>query len=217
MGMTITEIHDITKIDNWFLQRIFMMHTHAVAMQKMQLEQFDYDFFMEAKCLGFSGASIIQCPYKSGRQTHDAWSAFQKPEGNIGFGAREPLLFCHRLSCSPSASAHRSYPSQQIARTHCAHCTHALCTLHARIVHAARTHCAHCTHALCTLHARTVHTARTHCAHCTHALCTLHARIVHAARTHCARCTHALCTLHARTVHAARMLKFGVMGADGCC
>ena len=51
MGMTITEIHDIEKIDNWFLQHFFMMHTHAVAMQKMQLEQFDYDFFMEAKCL----------------------------------------------------------------------------------------------------------------------------------------------------------------------
>jgi hypothetical protein len=162
MGMTITEIHDITKIDNWFLQRFFMMHTHAVAMQKMQLEQFDYDFFMEAKCLGFSGASIIQCPYKSERQTHDAWSAFQKPEGNIRFGAREPLLFCHRFSCNPSASAHRSYPSQQIARTRCAHCTHASYTLHARIVHAARTYCAHCTHALCTLHARIVHNARTH-------------------------------------------------------
>ena len=178
MGMTITEIHDITKIDNWFLQRFFMMHTHPVAMQKMQLEQFDYDFFMEAKCLGFSGASIIQCPYKSERQIHDAWSAFQKPEGNIRFGAREPLLFCYRLSCNPSASAHRSYPSQQIARTRCAHRTHASYTLHARIVHAARTHCARCTHAGCTLH------ARTHCAHCTHALCTLHARIVHNARTH---------------------------------
>jgi|EP00670_Eutreptiella_braarudii_P007508 carbamoyl-phosphate synthase/aspartate carbamoyltransferase len=60
MGMTITEIHDITKIDNWFLQRIFMMHTHAVAMQKMQLEQFDYDFFMEAKCLGFSDTAIAR-------------------------------------------------------------------------------------------------------------------------------------------------------------
>ena len=60
-----------------------------------------------------------------------------------------------------------------------------------------------CTHALCTLHARIVQTARTHCARCTHALCTLHARIVHAARTHCGHCTHALCTLHARTVHAA--------------
>ena len=53
-----------------------------------------------------------------------------------------------------------------------------------------------CTHALCTLHARIVHTARTHCARCTPALCTLHARIVDTARTHCARCTHALCTLH---------------------
>ena len=84
MGMTITEIHDITKIDNWFLQRIFMMHTHAVAMQKMQLEQFDYDFFMEAKCLGFSGASIIQCPYKSERLTHDAWSAFRNHKETLG-------------------------------------------------------------------------------------------------------------------------------------
>ena len=65
------------------------------------------------------------------------------------------------------------------------HCTHALCTLHARIVHAARTHL------LCTLHARR-----------------LHARIVHAAHTHCARCTHALCTLHARIVHAAQFEHF---------
>ena len=50
--------------------------------------------------------------------------------------------------------------------------THALCTLHARIVHTARTHCAHCMHALCTLHTHTlnmhtVHTVRMHCAHCT--------------------------------------------------
>ena len=65
----------------------------------------------------------------------------------------------------------------------------------------ARTHCAHCTHALCTRHKRTVHTAQTHCAHCTNALCTLHVRSVHTARRHCAHCTQALCTLHARTVH----------------
>ena len=87
-------------------------------------------------------------------------------------------------------------------------CTHALCTLHARIVQTARTHCARCTPALCKLDARTVHAARPHCAHCTHALCTLHACTVHAARTHCARCTHALYTLHAlivaRIVHTAR-------------
>ena len=87
-------------------------------------------------------------------------------------------------------------------------CMHALCTLHARTVHAARTHCARCTHAWCTLHARIVHTARTHCARCTHAPtvhtarthcahCT-HAPTVHAAHTHCARCTHASCTLHVR-------------------
>ena len=88
------------------------------------------------------------------------------------------------------------------ARTHCARCTHALCTLHTRTVHAARTHCARCTHALCTLHARIVHAART-CAHCAHA------RTVHTARTHCAHCTHcarctqALCTLHTRIVHTA--------------
>ena len=68
-------------------------------------------------------------------------------------------------------------------RTNCAHCTHAVCTLHARSVHTARTHCARCAHALCTLHARIVHAARTH------ALCTLHAR------THCAYCMHALCTV----------------------
>ena len=41
-------------------------------------------------------------------------------------------------------------------------CTHALCTLHARIVQTARTHCARCTPALCKLDARTVYTARTH-------------------------------------------------------
>ena len=91
------------------------------------------------------------------------------------------------------------------ARTHCAHCTHASCTLHARIVLAACTH-ALCllhartvhTHALCTLHARILHAARTHCARCTHARCTLHAR------THCAHCRHALCTLHARILHTAQ-------------
>ena len=91
------------------------------------------------------------------------------------------------------------------ARTHCAHCTHALCTLHARThcaycTHArcTLTHCARCTHALCTLHARIVHASRTHCARFTHAWCTLHAR------THCAHCTHALCTLHARILHTAQ-------------
>ena len=41
-----------------------------------------------------------------------------------------------------------------------------VCSVHARIVHAARPHCAHGTHALWTLQ---------------HALCTLHARTVHAA------------------------------------
>ena len=87
-------------------------------------------------------------------------------------------------------------------------CTHALCTLHARIVQTARTHCARCTPSLCKLDVRTVQTARTHCAHGTHALCKLHACTVHPARTHCACCTHALYTLHAlivsRIVHTAR-------------
>ena len=45
------------------------------------------------------------------------------------------------------------------ARTNCAHCTHALCTLHAR------------THALCTLHAHIVHAARTRQRWGMHALC----------------------------------------------
>ena len=61
----------------------------------------------------------------------------------------------------------------------------------------ARTNCAHYTHALCTVHARIVQAARTHCAHSRHALCTLHPRIVDIAGTYCARCTHA------HTVHGA--------------
>ena len=88
---------------------------------------------------------------------------------------------------------------------HCAHCTHALCTMHARTMHTARMHYANSTHAACTLHTRTMHTARTHRAHCTHALCKLHTHTVHTARTHCARCTHALYTLHACIVQTASM------------
>ena len=70
------------------------------------------------------------------------------------------------------------------ARTNCANCTHALCTLQARIVHAARTCLWHC---VCI-----VHIAGTHCACCTHA------RTVHVSRT------HTLCLLHARIVHSER-------------
>ena len=52
-------------------------------------------------------------------------------------------------------------------------CTHAACTLHARIVHTARRH------PLCTLHTRIVHTAHTHCEH----LHCAHGRILHISHT----------------------------------
>ena len=55
-------------------------------------------------------------------------------------------------------------------------------------MHTARTHCSHCTHALCRLHARIENTARStvHTAQ-THAMCTLHAYIEYTARTHTPR------------------------------
>jgi len=85
-----------------------------------------------------------------------------------------------------------------------------VCSVHARIVHAARPHCARCTHAFWTLHARTVHAARTHCTHCTHssspALCTLHAHTVNicTVRMHAFRTLHTR-TVNMRTVHTVRM------------
>ena len=60
----------------------------------------------------------------------------------------------------------------------------ALCTLHAG------THCAHCTQALCTLHAHTVNICTVH----TDAFCIFHThsvnmRTVHTVHMHCAHCT----------------------------
>ena len=58
LGMTFLQIHDITKIDNWFLQRLQYMHTCSLQMRTMKVSQFDKYFFREAKALGFSDQAI---------------------------------------------------------------------------------------------------------------------------------------------------------------
>eukprot|EP00667_Euglena_gracilis_P000224 EG_transcript_224 len=60
MGMTVSDVHNITNIDKWFLQRIHMMHACSVEMRTIKLEDFNLDFLREAKALGFSDTAIAR-------------------------------------------------------------------------------------------------------------------------------------------------------------
>jgi len=59
--MTVSEIHDITKIDHWFLRRLEEIVKTWTKMEAVTLDGMSLDLMMEAKKNGYSDKQIAQC------------------------------------------------------------------------------------------------------------------------------------------------------------
>jgi carbamoyl-phosphate synthase (ammonia) len=59
--MTVTEIHDITKIDFWFLRRLEDIVKTWDKMEKFNIESMSNELMMDAKKMGFSDIQIADC------------------------------------------------------------------------------------------------------------------------------------------------------------
>ena len=59
--MTVEEIHDITKVDHWFLRRLEAIVKTWDKMEQVSLEEFSEDLMLEAKQNGYSDKQITQC------------------------------------------------------------------------------------------------------------------------------------------------------------
>lgn len=60
-GYTVEQIHELTKIDNWFLYRLKNIHDTDQALHKVsRLQDLDRDLLLQAKVLGFSDFQIAR-------------------------------------------------------------------------------------------------------------------------------------------------------------
>ena len=59
--MTVEEIHDITKIDHWFLRRLEAIVKTWDKMEQVSLDEMSEDLMLEAKKNGYSDTQISQC------------------------------------------------------------------------------------------------------------------------------------------------------------
>jgi len=71
MGSTIDEVHDLTKIDNWFLEKLHHIHRVGKALDTLDLEQLGQTppLLREAKRIGFADRQIA-----SRLKRNDCWS-----------------------------------------------------------------------------------------------------------------------------------------------
>jgi carbamoyl-phosphate synthase (ammonia) len=60
-SLSVAEIHDITKIDHWFLRRCESIVKSWDAMKGKTLDQLDHGMLLEAKKNGYSDIQIAQC------------------------------------------------------------------------------------------------------------------------------------------------------------
>lgn len=68
--MTVQEIHDITKIDHWFLRRLEGIVKVWDEMEKVTLADLSTDLLMDAKKMGYSDVQIANC-LKGGAKEDD--------------------------------------------------------------------------------------------------------------------------------------------------
>jgi carbamoyl-phosphate synthase large subunit len=60
-GYTVDQIHDLTKIDKWFLEKLYKIHQLKLALGKSNtLEQLDLGLLLEAKKAGFSDFQVAR-------------------------------------------------------------------------------------------------------------------------------------------------------------
>ncbi len=80
-GYTVDQIHELTKIDKWFLNKLMgIVHTHKAIRQYDNCEQLPLDLLREAKVKGFSDVQIANALYEGmdTEQAEDIVRAFRK-------------------------------------------------------------------------------------------------------------------------------------------
>ena len=66
MDMSVEEIHDLSKIDHWFLEKLKNIHDLEVELRKYaHLEDLPSDLLRNAKRAGYSDFQIARCVFKS--------------------------------------------------------------------------------------------------------------------------------------------------------
>ncbi|PIE99657.1 MAG: carbamoyl-phosphate synthase large subunit, partial [Paludibacter sp.] len=87
-GLTVDEIHDLTKIDKWFLYKLERIVKQYQALEKLSsFEQLDNETLLEAKKMGFSDFQIARAIYNPSSDEIDQrikeLRAFRKERGIV--------------------------------------------------------------------------------------------------------------------------------------
>lgn len=88
--MTVQEIHDITKIDHWFLRRLEEIVKTWDKMELVTLDQMSDELLMEAKKMGYSDVQIANC--LKGGATEDQVRARRLAAGIVPFSKQIDTL-----------------------------------------------------------------------------------------------------------------------------
>ena len=85
-GYTVDQIHDLTKIDKWFLNKLMgIVNTHNEMSQYDNCEQMPLDLLKKAKVQGFSDVQVANALYKGmdTEMAEDIVRAFRKAHGIV--------------------------------------------------------------------------------------------------------------------------------------
>lgn len=84
-GYTVEQIHDLTKIDNWFLDKLYNIVATGKELSHINdTAQLGYDLLKKAKCQGFSDFQIGRLLYKDTIDTDIAVDTIRKYRKSVG-------------------------------------------------------------------------------------------------------------------------------------
>lgn len=84
-GYTVEQIHDLTKIDNWFLDKLYNIITTGKELSQINdTAHLEYDLLRKAKCQGFSDFQIGRLLYKDTLDTDVAVDTIRKYRKSVG-------------------------------------------------------------------------------------------------------------------------------------
>ncbi|MEG0517441.1 MAG: carbamoyl-phosphate synthase (glutamine-hydrolyzing) large subunit [Bacteroidales bacterium] len=84
-GYTVEQIHNLTKIDNWFLDKLYNIITTGKELSQINdTAHLEYDLLKKAKCQGFSDFQIGRLLYKDTIDTDIAVDTIRKYRKSVG-------------------------------------------------------------------------------------------------------------------------------------
>jgi carbamoyl-phosphate synthase (ammonia) len=89
-SLNVDEIHEITKIDHWFLRRLEDIVKVKDSMEKVTLDEMSSDFLLESKQMGYSDVQIAS--FLKGKPTEDAVRAKRVTAGISPFNKQIDTL-----------------------------------------------------------------------------------------------------------------------------